>query len=31
MTSYPTDAEARVALHGVEQARQRVIDQIGMP
>jgi len=31
MTDYPTDAEARAALHGVEQARRRVIDQIGMP
>src|SRR5262245_42013986 len=31
MTNYPTDAEARLALHGVEQAQQRVIDQIGMP
>jgi hypothetical protein len=31
MTNYPTDAEARVALQGVEQARKRVIDQIGMP
>src|SRR5262245_41814016 len=31
MMNYPTDAEARLALHGVEQARQRVIDQIGMP
>src|SRR5262245_17466618 len=31
MTNYPSDAEARVALHGVEQARQRVIAQIGMP
>jgi hypothetical protein len=31
MTNYPTDAEARLALHDVEQARQRVIDQIGMP
>jgi hypothetical protein len=31
MTNYPTDAEARLALHGVEQARQRVIDQIDMP
>jgi hypothetical protein len=29
--SYPSEAEARVALHGAEQARQRVIDQIGMP
>lgn len=29
--TYPTEAEARVALHGAEQARQRVIDQIGMP
>src|SRR5215468_2877758 len=29
--NYPSEAEARVALHGVEQARQRVIDQIGMP
>jgi hypothetical protein len=27
----PTEAEARVALHGAEQARQRVIRQIGMP
>jgi hypothetical protein len=31
MTDYPTEAEARLALHGVDQARQRVIDQIGMP
>jgi hypothetical protein len=31
MTDYPTNAEARVALHDVERARQRVIDQIGMP
>jgi len=31
MTDYPTNAEARVALHEVERARQRVIDQIGMP
>jgi hypothetical protein len=31
MTNYPTDAEARAALHGAQQARQRVIDQIGMP
>jgi hypothetical protein len=31
MTNYPSDAEARVALHGVERARRRVIDQIGMP
>ena len=29
--SYPTEAEARVALHGAERAQQRVIDQIGMP
>jgi hypothetical protein len=29
--SYPSEAEARLALHGAEQARQRVIDQIGMP
>src|SRR5262245_58676654 len=29
--TYPTEAEARIALHGAEQARQRVIDQIGMP
>jgi hypothetical protein len=29
--TYPTEAEARVALQGAEQARQRVIDQIGMP
>ena len=29
--SYPTEAEARLALHGAERARQRVIDQIGMP
>jgi hypothetical protein len=31
MTNYPSDAEARLAMHGVEQARKRVIDQIGMP
>jgi hypothetical protein len=31
MTDYPTDADARLALHGVEQAQQRVIEQIGMP
>jgi hypothetical protein len=31
MTDYPSDAEARLALYGVERARQRVIDQIGMP
>lgn len=31
MTNYPSEAEARVALHGVEGARQRVIEQIGMP
>jgi hypothetical protein len=31
MTSYPSDIEARLALHDVEQARKRVIDQIGMP
>ena len=31
MTNYPSDAEARLALHGVEQARKRVIDQIDMP
>jgi hypothetical protein len=31
MTDYVTDTEARVALHDVEQARKRVIDQIGMP
>jgi len=29
--TYPTQAEARLALHGVEEARQRVINQIGMP
>ena len=29
--SYPSETEAREALHGAEQARQRVIDQIGMP
>jgi hypothetical protein len=29
--TYPTEAEARLALHGAEQARQAVIDQIGMP
>jgi hypothetical protein len=27
----PTEAEARLALLGAEQARRRVIDQIGMP
>jgi hypothetical protein len=31
MTSSMSDAEARLALHQVEQGRQRVIDQIGMP
>jgi hypothetical protein len=31
MTNYQSDAEARLALHGAEQARQRVIEQIGMP
>ena len=31
MTNYPTEAEAQVALHGVDQAKRRVIDQIGMP
>ena len=31
MTDYLSNAEARVALHDVERARQRVIDQIGMP
>lgn len=29
--TYPTEAEARVALQGAEQARQKVIDRIGMP
>jgi hypothetical protein len=29
--NYPSEAEARVALYGVEGARQRVIEQIGMP
>ena len=29
--SYPNEAEARLALADVEQARQRVIDRIGMP
>jgi len=29
--NYPSEAEARVALRGVEDARQRVIDRIGMP
>src|SRR5262249_61215262 len=29
--SYPSEAEARLALHGAEDARQRVIDRIGMP
>ena len=31
MTNSLSDAEARLALHQVEQGRQRVIDQIGMP
>jgi hypothetical protein len=31
MTNSLTDAEARLALHEVEQGRLRVIDQIGMP
>ena len=29
--SHPNEAEARLALYGAEHARQRVIDQIGMP
>lgn len=29
--NYPSEAEARVALEGVHRARQRVIDEIGMP
>jgi hypothetical protein len=29
--SHPTETEAREALQGIEQARQRVIDQVGMP
>jgi hypothetical protein len=29
--TYPTGAEARVALQRAEQARQQVIDRIGMP
>ena len=29
--NYPSEAEARLALHGAEEARQRVIDRIGMP
>src|SRR5215813_8496853 len=29
--TYPSEAEARLALQGAERARQRVIDQIGMP
>ena len=29
--TYPSEGEALLALHGAEQARQRVIDQIGMP
>lgn len=29
--TYPNEAEARVALQGVERARQQVIEQIGMP
>jgi hypothetical protein len=31
MSNYPSEAGARVALHEVERARHRVIDQIGMP
>jgi len=31
MANYPTDAEARLALHGVERARQQVIHQVGLP
>jgi hypothetical protein len=31
MTNYPTDAEARLALHGVERARQRVLNEVGLP
>jgi hypothetical protein len=30
-TSYPNEADAQVALEEAERARQRVIDQIGMP
>jgi hypothetical protein len=31
MTNSLTDAEARLAFHKVEQGRERVINQIGMP
>ena len=31
MTDYLSDAEARLAPHDVEQARQRLIDQIDRP
>jgi len=31
VTNYPTDAEAQVALQGIDRARRQVIDQIGMP
>jgi hypothetical protein len=27
----PSEAEARVALNDIERARQRVVDEIGMP
>lgn len=29
--TYPSEAEARLALHDVERARRRMIEQIGMP
>jgi hypothetical protein len=28
---YPNEADARLALQGIDQARRRVVDQIGMP
>jgi hypothetical protein len=31
MTNYPTNAEARLALQGVERAREHVINQVGLP
>src|SRR5581483_2127794 len=31
MTTYPTEAEARAALQGADEARRRVIDRFGLP
>ncbi len=31
MTTYPTEAEARAALQGADEARRRVIERFGLP